>query len=118
MNKPYIIKKQLEKIGNQIYLTDGDWKSMPFKAYIYPLWRRKSSAFEPVYTEIGAESREYYLYIGPCNHDIMVLSEAGRIVYDDVSFSFTRRDAVKVNDEIIYFTGILKRIKESEYVEY
>ncbi len=118
MKKPYIVKKQLDKIGNTVYLTDGDWTSAPFCASVQPLWRRKSSAFEPEYTQIGTESREYYLYIGPYDHDITVLSDKSKVLFNDTSFCFTRRDAVKIGGETVYFTGILKKLKESELDEY
>ncbi|MDD6728275.1 MAG: hypothetical protein PUE08_03530 [Eubacteriales bacterium] len=113
-----LIKRQLERIGNSVYLKDGSWNSTPYKAYIYPLWRRKSSAFEPAYTEVGTNSREYYLYIGPYDHDITTLSDMGKTVFDGNEFTFTRRDSVKIDNEIIYFTGILKKLKENEYAEY
>ena len=29
-----------------------------------------------------------------------------------------RKNAVKINDEVIYYTGILREIKEAEYDEY
>lgn len=118
MKSSFIIKNQLKKIGNQIYLTDGEWISSPFSAYIYPLWRKKSSAFELAYTETGIESKEYYLYIGPCDHDITALSDDAEVIYNDCRFCFLRRDAVKISDETVYYTGILKKIKEGEYVEY
>lgn len=118
MKTSEIIKKQLEKIGNAVSLSDGGVTTQEFKAYIYPLWRRKSSAFEPAYTEVGPESREYYLYIGPSKFDITALSAYGEVLFNGFHFSFTRRDSVKCGNEIIYYTGILKKIKEGEYDEY
>lgn len=118
MNNAYIIKRELEKVGNETYLTDGEWTSMPFWAYVYPLWRKKSSAFESLLTEIGAKNDEYYLFIGPKDHNILSLSDCGNVLYDDNKFAFVRKDSVKVSGEVIYYTGILKKIRESEYVEY
>lgn len=118
MKSAFIIKKQLEKVGNRLCLTDGEWTSVPFFAYVYPLWRKKTSAFEPEYTEIGLEIKEYYLYLGPHDHDITALSDSAQVEFDNNKFVFMRRDGVKSGNDIVYYTGILKRIKEGEYHEY
>ncbi len=111
MKKANIIKNQLDKSAGKVYLSDNEWNSMPFNAFVTHLWRRKSSAFEPEYTELGAVSPEYYLYIGPYNHDITALSDDLLLHMDGSCFEFKRRDAVKFCDETIYYTGILQKLK-------
>lgn len=119
MNEANLIRRQLERVGNGVYLHDGEWTSMPFYAVTNYLWRKKSSAFEPQPSEIGLVDPEYYLYIGPSNHDITALSEKAYLETTDGCFSFMRRDCVRKGDEVIYYTGILvKHKEESGYEEY
>lgn len=103
------IKRQLERTGRSICFEDGDWTSMPFKACISHLWRKRTSNFEPVYTELGKSFPEYYLYIGPYNHDITSLSESAYVLVNHCRYEIRCADAVFFNDEIIYYTGVLKK---------
>lgn len=118
MNCSYLIKKQLDSIGNQVYLQDGEWISMPFYACLNHLWRKKTSSFEDVVSEIGSSVAEYYLYIGPKEHNIETLSDNAVLIWDDIKFVFRRREAVKVGNETVYYTAILRKVKEAEYEEY
>jgi hypothetical protein len=65
-------------------------------------------------SELGRISKDYYMYIGPANHDITVLSDKARLLYQDDKFIFKKRDAVKVNDKVIYYTASLRRVWEDE----
>lgn len=118
MKSTQIIKNQIERSGSTVYLKDGEWTSTPFRACVSCLWRKKSSAFEDNYTQIGANGSQYYLYIGPVGHDITALSDEAVLELDGVKYEFKRKDAVRFCDEIVYYTGILRRIKEAEYEEY
>lgn len=111
MSSEYIIRRRIERTGNTVSIRDGDWCSVPFKALISPLWRKKSSAFENSYTELGGNLNEYYLYIGSANHSITELSEEALLHFGDEVFEFKHRDCVKVNDTVLYYTGILRRLK-------
>ncbi|MGN1202223.1 MAG: hypothetical protein ACI4RF_02935 [Eubacterium sp.] len=117
MTKAYIIKKQLDRAGRNVCLKDGEWVSTPFNACISHLWRKKSSAFEPGYTELGKSFYEYYLYIGPYNHDITVLSENGIVEMDGSQFEFKCADAVTFGGQVVYYTGILKRLRGADFDE-
>ena len=118
MNSAYIIKNQFDKIGSTAVLKDGDWTSMPFKCTVSPLWRKKSSAFDDNVTKVGTNKARYHLYIGPKTHNIFEIEEDGRLIYNDISYKFLRKNAVKINDETIYYTGILREVEEAQYDEY
>ena len=118
MNSAYIIKDQLDKIGSTAVLKDGDWTSMPFKCTVSPLWRKKSSAFDDDVTELGTNEARYHLYLGPKTHNVMEISDNGYLQTSSGKYKFLRKDAVKINDEVIYYTGILREIKEAVYDEY
>ena len=53
MNTRHIIQKEIENLGATVIITDGEWSSVPFKAILRPLWRKKSSNFEKKLTELG-----------------------------------------------------------------
>lgn len=115
--KKSIIKNQIDMTGTTVYIKDGDWTSVPFKACVSHLWRKKSTAFEPDYEALGKSLIEYYLYIGPYDHDITMLSDDAIFMLGDTAYELRYADAVKFNGETIYFTGILKKIKGNEFNE-
>lgn len=117
MSKANIIKKQLDKAGKTVCLLDGDWTSMPFKACIAHLWRKKTSSFEPSYTEIGKSFFEYYLYTGPYDHNITVLTDDAVLETDGKKFEFKCAEAVSFAGETIYYTGILRRLTGVDFNE-
>ena len=126
MNSAYIIKNQLDKIGSTAVLKDGDWTSMPFKCTVSPLWRKKSSAFDDSVTKVGTNKARYHLYkmgkrvnsTDKTKTRIFEIEEDGRLIYNDISYKFLRKNAVKINDETIYYTGILREVEEAQYDEY
>lgn len=117
MNEAIIVKRQLDTIGNTVYLQEGSWNSMPFKASLSRLWRRKNSRFEKRLTELGEVYSDYYLYVGPYNHNICDLSDEALLIYDGVRYEFKCKDPVKINDETIYYSAILRRITEADFDE-
>ncbi|MCH5321282.1 MAG: hypothetical protein J1E36_05935 [Eubacterium sp.] len=117
MNRAHIIKKQLDKAGRCVYLKDGEWTSTPIRATISHLWRKKTSSFEPKYTELGMSRADYYLYIGPYNHDITSLSQDAVLTADGEQYEFKCADAVLFGEEVIYYTGILKRLTGADISE-
>jgi hypothetical protein len=112
-----LIRNQLNTIGRTVYLKDGDWVSMPFKACITHLWRKKSSSFESEHSELGKTHFEYYLYTGPYDHDITVITDDGVLELDGKKYEFKCADAVSFGDQVVYYTGILKRLRGDEYDE-
>lgn len=111
MNKAEIIKKQLDKAGKTVYFKDNNWISTPFCACISHLWRKKTSAFEPVYTELGQSVKEYYLYTGPFDHDITGLSDDALVIFGEEKYEIKCADAVAFGEKVVYYTAILKRLR-------
>ncbi len=108
------IRRQLDRTGSTAYLKDGDWTSMPFRAVVQHLWRKKSSNFEPEISELGRVDNQYYLYIGPENHNIKALSSRASLEINGARYEFRCRDAVTVDNRVAYYTGILKKIGEDD----
>lgn len=117
MNKAEIIKSQLARIGVTVCLKDGEWTSMPFKASLSRLWRKKSSGFEHTLTELGEAGSDYYLFIGPYNHNIRTLSADGILLYDGDEYEFKCKDPVMLNDTVLYYSGVLRKIRRGDYDE-
>lgn len=111
MNKQHIISRQLERLGSTVLLVDGEWTSVPYRAMIYSLWRKKSSNFESSYTQIGTDLSQYYHYIGPANHNITELGDNALLKLGDDYYEFKHRDKVMIDDEVIFYNGILRRLK-------
>lgn len=113
MNQEFIIKKQIEIAGQEVHFREDGWNSAPFRAVVTHLWRRKSSDFEPKFTEIGSAYSQYYLYIGPSDHNITLLSDEAVLVMNGDKYEFKCKDAVFFNNKVIYYTGILRVLKEN-----
>ncbi len=111
MDKEHIIRKEIEKLGSTVMITDGGRTSVSFKAILYPLWRKKSSNFEKRLTELGGSLMEYYHYIGSANHPITDLSEDALLLYDGERYEFKHRDKAVVDNKVLYYTGILRKLK-------
>lgn len=76
-----------------------------------PLWRKKSSNFEARVTELGSNLHEYYLYVGSAEHNICDLSDEAILKSGSDLYEFKHRDVMIINDEVIYYNGILRKLK-------
>ncbi len=112
MNRAYKIKYGLEKTGEKIFFKDGNWISPPFFAVIQPRWKNNKSDFELKETEIGRVSTDYYTYIGPFDHNILALSDSAVVYADGNKYLFRKRDSVKTGNQILYYTGVLRKVWE------
>lgn len=110
MDNAYKIKNGLKQVGEKIFLKDGNWISVPFYAVLLPRWKNDKSNFELKQTEIGMVSADYYTYIGPSDHNILSLSERAYVIADGEKYVFRKRDAVKMENRIVYYRGILRRV--------
>lgn len=114
MSRADTIKKELIKVGKEIFLADGDWVSTPFFAVIKQKWQETKTNFEPRVTPIGEVSADYFVYIGPYDHDIEALSENALVLYDDEKYVFKKRQRVVVGGSTLYYWGILRRVWEAD----
>ena len=112
MNRAYKVRKGLEKVGREVILADGDWRSTPFNAVLEPKWKGNKSDFEFNETEIGKVSADYFTYIGPHNHDITALSDDACLYADGVKYIFKRKEAEKLGNEILCYSAVLRKVWE------
>ena len=114
MNKELVIRHQINRLGRRVVITDGDWTSVPHKAIVEPLWRHKSSNFEPKFRELGNILNEYYAYICDSSHDITALSDDAIVWIDSNAYELKHKDSVKCGDSVLYYNGILRRLRGYE----
>ena len=112
MRRASKVKRGLERVGKKMILGDGEWRSAPFYGVLDKKWKSNKSDFEFHETEIGKVSADYYTYIGPHNHDILALSEDACLYADGEKYIFKRRAAEKMNDEIIYYSAVVRKVWE------
>lgn len=116
-NQAYIIKNQLCRVGNSARLADGDTYSMPFYCTLQQTWRKNKSNFKDKYTPIGTVGTDYYLYIGPFDCDITALSADGMLLQNGQKYEFLKKEAVYVQNQVLYYTGVVRKIAEGSYAE-
>lgn len=117
MNKKYVIKNQINKLGSTVILRDNEWQSVPYKAVVFPMWRRKSSNFESLVSELGSNFSEYYLYIGSFEHNICSVSDDAVLKWGGELFEFKNRDAIVISDEVIYYNAVLRKLRGVDAIE-
>lgn len=113
----YVIKHQLCRVGNTARLADGDTLSLPFYCTLQQTWRKNKSNFEDKHTPIGRIGTDYYLYIGPFDRDITALSKHGVLLAGNQKYVFLKKEAVCIRDQVLYYTGVVKKIVEGDYAE-
>lgn len=111
-NKALQIKEGLKKVGRKAFLADGEWISKPFYVFIEPKFKNDKSNFESVKTEIGVVNLDYFKYIGPFDHNIEELSENTFLIIDKTKYIFRKKECVKCGDEVLFYTGILRKVWE------
>ena len=75
------LSAEFEKWGRTLVIENTDsTQTAPFKGFIQPLRYKNKMYLGGVYTEIGKAKYDYFLYIGPPDHDISRLSADSRII--------------------------------------
>lgn len=115
MKKAYKIKKGLQAVGREVLLADGAWHSTPFYAVLEPRWKNDKTDFENKPTEIGKVRADYYTYIGPYDHNTLALSDDACLYADGVKYIFKKREAVKLQNEVLFYSGIVRRVWDEAY---
>ena len=76
----HIIKNQLTRAGNSACLVTGAGRSLPFFCTLQQTWRKNKSNFTDRQTPIGRVDKDFYLYIGPFDRNILELPEDAGLV--------------------------------------
>ena len=111
----HIIKNQLTRAGNSACLVTGAGRSLPFFCTLQQTWRKNKSNFTDRQTPIGRVDKDFYLYIGPFDRNILELPEDAVLETGDRSYYFIKREAVCMGGQLLYYTGVMKRLQEGSY---
>lgn len=113
-DKSAICKKYLKKLGKDIHFVNSDGSEERCFAVIEQTWRKNKSRFEDQNYKIGRNYNDYYIYIGPSDFDITVLTEEDCIVCDGTKFFFVKTEKVVTGGTVQFYTGVLKKIYEED----
>ena len=111
----HIIKNQLTRAGNSACLVTEAGRSLPFFCTLQQTWRKNKSNFTDRQTPIGRGDKDFYLYIGPFDRNILELPEDAVLETGDRSYYFIKREAVCMGGQLLYYTGVMKRLQEGSY---
>lgn len=107
MNTDFIFKPY----GRNVTLDDeGNTKT--YKALIQPLRYKNKMYLDGIYTEIGFNSQGHYLYIGPPDPDLTLVSDSAFISSDGTSYQIDRAERVYMGDHVFYIWAIIRTIVE------
>ena len=115
LSAAHIIKNQLTRAGNSACLVTGAGRSLPFFCTLQQTWRKNKSNFTDRQTPIGRVDKDFYLYIGPFDRNILELPEDAVLETGDRSYYFIKREAVCMGGQLLYYTGVMKRLQEGSY---
>ena len=87
----------------------------PFFCTLQQTWRKNKSNFTDRQTPIGRVDKDFYLYIGPFDRNILELPEDAVLETGDRSYYFIKREAVCMGGQLLYYTGVMKRLQEGSY---
>lgn len=102
----------LRTYGRRVAVSDGTWRSMPFRAFIQPVRYKNKMYLQDARTEIGLADSDYFLYIGPSVHDIAGLSPAARIECGGEKYLIVKAEKIFVEDAPVYIWGVVRRVRE------
>ncbi len=114
LSKSKIFKKYFEVLGNSVTINREDGSEIKLFAAIEQTWRKNKNRFEAVASKLGQARNDYYIYIGPYDVDVTVLTNKDIVHCNGSEYYFLNADSVSVGNEIQYYTGVLKRIYEED----
>lgn len=108
------INKLLNTFGISVFLSGPDgWRSPIFKAFIQPLRYKNKLYQQGIFTPIGVNKNDVYLYIGPANHDISKLDANCRINdNENRTYIIDRVEKIKACDKVLYIWAIIRKTTE------
>ena len=107
------LNNMFERYGQEIRLKDNSgWSTPIFGGFIQPLRYKNKMYLNGVNTVIGFNSQGHYLYIGPPDHDLSVLTSDHWIESNGKKFTVDRCEKVYFKNDVIYIWAIIREIVE------
>lgn len=116
IDKSKTLEKTISAVGNTIRIVREDGTELRGRALVQNAWTRQHLRYDRHAAEPGRYSSRYWLYIGPPSLDITVLNDGDTLYCDRETYYFIQQEAVKMNDTVQYYRGILKKAEEDDDV--
>ena len=112
------IDRMLTEFGRFAEFVSADGETViGTHAFISPLRYKNKMYLYGVNTEIGYNSQGYYLYIGPPDSDLTLLSDGSYISCADKKYRIDRAEKVYKGSDVFYIWAIVREIVEIEEEE-
>ena len=102
-----------EQFGRSVELHVENGTKKSCKAFIQPLRYKNKMYLDGIYTEIGFNSQGHYLYIGPPEPDLTLVSDNAYLSSDGMKYQIDRAERVYKADEVFYIWAIIRTIVEA-----
>ena len=108
--KEETVKAYIEKFGRSVYISDADWRSKTFRAFIQPLRYKNKMYLGGSFNELGHYSEGYYLYLGPPDENFEFLSNRALLhTADGSSYKIERFERIYIKEKPIYMWAVIKK---------
>lgn len=114
------VNTMIKQFGRDVCLRmDDGWTSGKYTAFLQPLKSKNRTYFEGIQTNIGFSGSDYYLYIGPTNHNLCALpKDAWLEDIDKTKYYICKAEKMFLGNNFIYVWAVLKKFEEIDYEEY
>lgn len=109
--------KIFEKYGQSAKMTieSGAAAVHNFRAFVQPLRYKNKLYLRGVYTEIGKNKEDYYLYIGPPAYDVSLVDGLSTHLYiGGNEYLVYRTEKHMIKDENVYYWAIIRPVVQEK----
>lgn len=103
------IEAYIKRLGRSVYITDEDWSSDIYTAFIQPLRYKNKMYLSGTFNELGHYGEGYYLYIGPANESFEFLSTHALLHTADGSYKIERFEKIYLKEKPVYIWAVIKK---------
>lgn len=110
LNKSKLFEKYITALGRAVSVIKVDGSEDKILAVVQSFWRGGKARYKKQQSRIGMDLEDFFTYIGPPSYDITSLTEDDIVVFDNKEFCFVNIEPIRIGNEILYYTGTLKRV--------
>ena len=110
------LEQLFSSYGQSAVLEDSEeWSSNPFYCFIQPLRYKNKMYLDGVNTSIGFNNEGHYLYIGPPEHDLTLITDSNTwLKCHGQKYKIDRAEKVYIGSDVLYIWAIIRKIVEVE----
>lgn len=106
------IRTAMNRHGQTVHFIDKDWTSTPFKAFVQSVRYKNKMYLKDVNTPLGLANQDYFLYIGPYDHQLSQLSAEAVVRQEENKYVVVKSECVKFGNKVCYVWAIMQRLWE------